>query len=76
MPLEGLIDIVVEKNRLVKEITRIEGLLKSIVSKLGNEKFVANAPPDVVEHEQLKQRNFTLTIEKLKENLTALEADA
>ena len=75
VPLEGLIDIAVEKQRLSKEIERIAGLLKGIDSKLGNAKFVENAPDDVVEREKDKQSSFRRTLEKLHTNLQSLEND-
>jgi valyl-tRNA synthetase len=73
VPLEGLIDIDVERNRMGKEISRITGLLKGIDSKLGNAKFLDNAPDDVVEREREKQNNFTRMLEKLQSNLESLE---
>ncbi len=73
VPLEGLIDIDVEKKRIGKEIERITGLLKGIDSKLGNAKFVDNAPADVVEREKDKQTSFRRTLEKLHTNLQSLE---
>ena len=76
IPLEGLIDVALERARLEKEIARVEGLLKSIVSKLGNEKFVANAPDDVVAREREKEHNFRTTLGKLQANLAGLAADA
>ena len=52
MPLEGLIDIEAETKRLTKEIEKIEKEVKKCQSKLGNEKFVANAKPEVVAKEK------------------------
>ncbi len=45
VPLEGLIDLDVERGRLQKEISRLEGSLIGIEKKLANEKFVNNAAP-------------------------------
>lgn len=75
VPLAGLIDIAVERQRLTKEIERVTGLLKGIDSKLGNAKFVGNAPDDVVEREKEKQSSFRRTLEKLHTNLQSLEND-
>jgi valyl-tRNA synthetase len=72
VPLEGLIDIEVEKVRLKKEIDRIAGLLNGIRSKLGNESFVAKAPKEVVEKEKEKQLTFETNLEKLRKNYEAL----
>ncbi len=70
IPLEGLIDLEVERNRLQKEITRLEGALAGINKKLSNEKFVINAAPDVVERERTKKTDWEKSLEKLKEILT------
>ncbi len=75
VPLEGLIDIVVERGRLNKEIAHIGGLLKGIESKLKNEKFLSKAPPEVVEREKDKQENFRMTLGKLEANLQSLESE-
>jgi valyl-tRNA synthetase len=73
VPLEGLIDIEVEKARLNKEIERISGLLKSVQAKLANAGFVAKAPQDVVAKEREKLTTFGETLEKLRRNLAALQ---
>jgi len=73
VPLEGLIDIAVERARIEKEITRVSGLLKGIDSKLGNAKFLENAPEDVVAREREKQASFRRNLEKLQSNLHSLE---
>jgi len=52
MPLEGLIDVEAEKTRLDKEIEKIQKEVGKCRGKLGNEKFVANAKPEVVELER------------------------
>ena len=75
VPLEGLIDVDVERARLEKEIVRISGLLKGIDSKLGNQKFLANAPDDVVARERDKQANFRRMLEQLEANKNSLEND-
>jgi valyl-tRNA synthetase len=73
VPLGGLIDLDIEKNRLQKEITRLEGTLAGIEKKLSNEKFVQNAAPEVVERERMKKKDWEVSIEKLKNNLRSLE---
>ncbi|PTM12513.1 MAG: hypothetical protein DA443_06325, partial [Bacteroidetes bacterium] len=54
VPLEGLIDFDKERARLQKEIDRLQGFMSGIEKKLSNEKFVANAPAEVVEKERKK----------------------
>ncbi|MCB9248284.1 MAG: class I tRNA ligase family protein [Ignavibacteriales bacterium] len=55
IPLEGVIDLEVEKDRLQKEIKRLEGALVGVTKKLENEKFVNNAPAEVIEKEEQKK---------------------
>jgi valyl-tRNA synthetase len=72
IPLEGLIDIGVERARLEKEISRLEGQLNSVRAKLENPNFAGKAPADVIEKEKDKQKNFQETINKLKTSLEQL----
>jgi len=67
--LEGLIDVEKERAKTEKEIARLEGQIKGTEGKLSNEKFVANAPAEVVEMEREKLRNYRETIEKLRSSL-------
>jgi valyl-tRNA synthetase len=69
IPLKGLIDLDKEREKIEKEIQRLEGFLKGIEKKLSNSKFVDNAPQDVVERERKKQSDTLSTLEKLKNNL-------
>ncbi|MBR3743859.1 MAG: valine--tRNA ligase [Bacteroidales bacterium] len=72
VPLEGMIDAEAEKAKIVAEIARYEGFLKGVNAKLGNERFVANAPAAVVENERKKQSDATQKIASLKERLAKL----
>jgi valyl-tRNA synthetase len=72
VPLAGLIDLDVEKNRLQKEIARLESSLVGINKKLSNEKFVNNAAPEVVEKERAKKTDWETNLEKLKDILSNL----
>jgi valyl-tRNA synthetase len=73
IPLEGLIDIDVERGRLEKEILRLEGQLKAVLAKLDNPNFAGKAPADVIQKEKDKQENFQQTILKLKTSLQQLK---
>ena len=73
VPLEGLIDLDLEKSRLQKEISRLEGLLAGINKKLSNEKFLSNAAPEVVEKEKKKQNDWNNNLNKFKSLLSSLE---
>jgi valyl-tRNA synthetase len=72
IPLERLIDLDVERQRLQKEISRLEGSLIGIEKKLSNDKFVNGAPAEIVEKEKAKQRDWQENLEKLKEILVNL----
>ena len=72
VPLEGLIDLEVEKNRLQKEIGRLENSLAGIQKKLSNEKFISNAAKEVVEHEKAKQADWQNNLIKLNDILANL----
>ncbi len=73
IPLEGLIDLDSERDRVRKEIGKLEGLLKGVEKKLGNEKFVANAPADLVAKEREKMDKMTADVEKLRAHLRDLD---
>jgi valyl-tRNA synthetase len=66
VPLEGLIDLDKERNRIQKEIDRLEGFLKSVKGKLNNDGFVNNAPEDVVQRERDKKEDTETNLEKLR----------
>ena len=72
VPLEGVIDIQRERGRIHDEITRVEGLLATTRKMLENEKFVGNAPPEVVGKERDKAVQFAEQSSKLREKLTVL----
>jgi valyl-tRNA synthetase len=51
IPLAGLVDIEAEKKRIIKEISKAEKEVSGIQKKLGNEKFLARAPQEVVDEQ-------------------------
>ncbi len=72
VPLAGLIDLDAEKDRLRKEIERLKGEVQRINNKLANEKFVANAPADVVDKERAKSADAAGKLTTLEAQLKSL----
>jgi valyl-tRNA synthetase len=68
------IDVAAERERLAKEITRIDAEIAKVNGKLGNESFVARAPAAVVAQENERLVNFSATIAKLREQFDTLAA--
>ncbi|MCU7495499.1 MAG: valine--tRNA ligase [Ignavibacteria bacterium] len=73
IPLEGLIDLDVERTRLQKDIQRLEGSLTGVNKKLSSESFVNNAPKDIVEKERQKKSDWEEKLGKLKNMLEDLK---
>jgi valyl-tRNA synthetase len=73
VPLGDKMDAGAERERILKEIEYNKGFLKSVAAKLGNEKFVSNAKPEVVENEKKKQADAENKIKALEEQLAGLK---
>jgi len=73
LPLKGVVDFTAEKARLDKELAKAEGDIKRVDAKLSNEKFVANAPEEVVEEEKEKREAAVERKSKLMEALERLQ---
>jgi valyl-tRNA synthetase len=69
IPMAGLIDKQAEQERLGKELERKRADLQRTHNKLGNDSFVAKAPPAVVEKEKRKASELGLAIQQLEEQL-------
>ena len=66
------IDVAAEKIRLGKEAARLQGEISKALAKLGNEAFVAKAPPAVIAQERKRVADFEATLAKLSDQLTRL----
>ncbi len=73
LPLKGVIDLAAERARLGKELAKAEADIKRADSKLANEKFVANAPEEVVEEEKEKREEAVGRKTKIAEALERLK---
>ena len=73
LPLEGVIDFDAEKTRIAKEVAKLEGEITRLEKKLGNEKFVANAPVEVVAEQREKLEEYAGQKAKMAEALARLE---
>ena len=66
------VDVAAERERLGKEITRLEGEMAKAQAKLGNESFVARAPAAVVAQERERLEGYSQTLDQLREQLSRL----
>ena len=73
IPLEGLIDLEIEIERLKKQILAMQGRISGIDKKLSNKNFISRAPADVVANEKLKFAEYTENLRMLEENLKSLQ---
>ena len=73
VPMKGLIDVDAERSRLLKQQDKVKVELQRANGKLGNEKFVNNAPPEVVTQERERVAEFERTINQLSEQLDKLD---
>ncbi len=65
-------DTGVQKEALQKDLDYLKGFLQSVEKKLGNEKFVANAKPEVIANEQKKKDDALAKIKTIEESLALM----
>lgn len=70
--LNKVIDITAQKAELEKDLAYQKGFLESVMKKLGNERFVANAKPEVIAAEQKKKADAEARIKTIEESLANL----
>jgi valyl-tRNA synthetase len=73
LPLKGVVDLAAERARLAKEMQKADVDIKRVDAKLGNEKFVANAPEEIVAEEKEKREEAVARKAKLAEALERLK---
>ena len=67
VPLKGLVDVEAELAKLSRERAKLEAKLQQVNGKLKNNKFLANAPEQVVKKEKDKKQQLDVTLEKIAE---------
>lgn len=72
LPLEGIIDLAKERERLKKEIAKAESDMLAVDKKMGNEAFVAKAPPEIIEENRERYRLASEAKVKLTEALARI----
>ena len=72
IPLEGKIDVEKERLKLQEELKYANGFLMSVQKKLANERFVSNAPEQVLANERKKEADALEKIEVIEKSLAAL----
>ena len=73
IPITGNIDVEAEIKKLEEELKYTQGFLKSVQVKLSNEKFVANAKPEIIENERKKEADALSKIETIEQSLAGLK---
>jgi valyl-tRNA synthetase len=72
VPLEGLIDVDKERERIIKEVERKENEARGLASRLGNNSFRERAPREVVQQAEERHEELIAEIEKLRSSLGSL----
>ncbi|WP_309608152.1 valine--tRNA ligase [Flavobacterium sp.] len=73
IPITGNIDVQAEVAKLTEELNYNQGFLKSVHAKLSNEKFVANAKPEIIENERQKEADALAKIATIEHSLLSLK---
>ena len=73
MPLEDLVDIEKEMERLLREKKNLENELARVESKLSNDNFVRKEPPEVVEQEREKRKKYQDMMDKVLKRIESLK---
>ena len=73
IPISGAVNLEEEIKKLNDELKYTEGFLKSVQSKLSNERFVNNAPEQVLQNERNKEADAIAKIEMITSSLASLK---
>ncbi|HBQ63375.1 MAG TPA: hypothetical protein DD727_00295, partial [Clostridiales bacterium] len=72
IPLEEMIDLAKERERLTRERDQLENEIRRAEARLANAGFVSKAPPAVVEEEKAKKARYEDMYQKVTQRLDAL----
>ena len=73
IPMDAFINVEEELKKLEADLAHQQGFLKGVMAKLGNERFVANAKPEIVELERKKKADAESRIASIEEAIKALK---
>ena len=73
IPMDAFINVEDELKKLEADLAHQQGFLRGVMTKLGNERFVANAKPEIVALEQKKKADAEARIAALEEAIKALK---
>ncbi|MBQ7667099.1 MAG: class I tRNA ligase family protein, partial [Kiritimatiellae bacterium] len=72
LKLEGSVDAEAEKRKTLEEIAKLEGFLRTVEAKLGNETFLSKAPPAIVEQQRARKEELLSDIGRKRALLSSL----
>jgi valyl-tRNA synthetase len=72
LPLEGMVNVEAERERIKKEMAKVEAEIKKTEHKLGNPAFAAKAPPSVLEEHRKRLVDWKSEMERLRQGLESL----
>jgi valyl-tRNA synthetase len=73
MPVEGLIDVEAEVERLEKQVKELEGHIDRAHARLNNENFISKAPAEVIEQHRAQQQELIEKADKVRGLLKSLQ---
>ena len=74
IPMDKFINVDEELKKLEADLAHQQGFLRGVMAKLSNERFVANAKPEIVELERKKKADAESRIASLEEAIKALKS--
>jgi valyl-tRNA synthetase len=74
VPLEGVIDLAEQITRLEKDLAKTQKELTKLNGKLSNERFVANAPKEIIEETNMKRDKLAEKVSSLESNLKSFKS--